>query len=678
MRPNLSSLRIALVPSLLFLTLTPTRASNSESLASPNGTLKITIAIKPEAATAPTAVPLGYSVQYRGRNVLLDSPFALDFKGGHPFATSLAIRNVTRRSMDESWQRVYGKRKQVRNHFNEMTLELQETTAPSRRLDLVVRAYDDGIAFRYHLPQAWRTFELAAEDTAFHFPDDVTVWAANYGGFHSSQEGEFRRLKLSQLVSGQVYGCPLLVQIEPSLWAACTEADLSDWAGMHFTPAAGESNTVRTALSPHPDETNVVVRSTAPRSSPWRLVMVGDRPGAFIESDLLENLNGPATFDASWIKPGKSAWDKWWCGGYAPELGFPLRMNTASMKYFVDLAGEMGWPYQIVDEGWYGDAFAPGARMTTWAAHPDYSITNVVPELDLPGLIAYAKQKGVRLLLWLHWGRVDKEMDVAFPLYQKWGIAGVKIDFMDRDDQYMVDFYERVAKKAAEHHLLVDFHGAYKPTGGHRTYPNVITREGVLGNEYNKWSTNVTPQHTVTIPFTRGMLGGMDFTPGGFRQKTAETFRAVGGDAPGPFVMGTRVHQLAMLVVYESALQVLCDTPYSYHSSPAGTDFLKAVPTTWDDTRVLNGEVGEFITVARRSGKEWYVASMTGAAARTLQIPLTFLGPGRYQAEIWADAYEAADYPDRVMKQTRTVTAADTLTANLAPGGGYIVRLRPR
>jgi alpha-glucosidase len=402
--------------------------------------------------------------------------------------------------------------------------------------------------------------------------------------------------------------------------------------------------------------------------------MVGDHPGAFIESDILENLNAPASFDASWVKPGKSAWDIWWSGGYAPELGHKLRMDTAGMKYFVDLAAEMGWQYQIVDWGWYGPAFASGAMP---APAPDGNITNVVPELDLPGLISYAKKKDVKLILWLLWNHVDKQMDFAFPIYEKWGIAGVKIDFMDRDDQEMVDFYERVAKTAAKYHLLVDFHGAYKPTGWNRTYPNVITREGVLGNEYNKWSNRVTPEHTVTLPFTRGMLGGMDFTPGGFRQKTPETFRAVGSDSPGPFVMGTRVHQLAMLVVYESALQVLCDSPYDYHSSPAGTDFLKVVPTTWDDTKVINGEVGKFITVARESKKEWYVASMSGADARILQIPLSFLGPGKYRAEIWADAYEAADYPDRLMKQTSVVTRTDILNASLAPGGGWIARIRP-
>jgi alpha-glucosidase len=223
----------------------------------------------------------------------------------------------------------------------------------------------------------------------------------------------------------------------------------------------------------------------------------------------------------------------------------------------------------------------------------------------------------------------------------------------------------------------VDFHGAYKPTGWSRTYPNLLTREGVLGNEYNKWSPRITPRHCVTIPFTRGLLGPMDFTPGGFRHKTVETFTHGDGGNPGPFVMGTRSFQLAMMVVYESPLQVMCDSPYSYRVSPAGLDFLQAVPTTWDDTRVVNGRVGEYITVARRSGDTWYLGTMSDNTARTLDVPLDFLGRGRYRAEIWKDAHDAADFPEHLMKEERLVTAADTLTVATAPGGGQVAILRP-
>lgn len=668
-------LHVPAIPVVLGMSLQMTNAA-VEVVTSPNDALKVAIVVEPQLDLSSVIAPLSFSVQFRGRDIIVDAPFYLELHGKPALTNACVIVKATRLVGDETWQRVYGKRTWVTNRYNELAIELKEIMAPNRRFTILVRAYDDGVAIRYVLPESWGNFEITAEHTIFRFPTDAEVWAADFGGFKSPQEAEFRHLRLSQLSQGRVYGCPLLLKLDKQLWAALTEADLSDWAGVYFSPAQGQSNAVRTVLAPLPHDKGIAVRSTAPRHSPWRVIMVAEHPGTFIESDILENLNPPPAQDFSWVKPGKAAWN-WWCAGYAPELDFKLGMDTRSMKYFVDFAAEMGWEYMIVDEGWYGPAFAPGTEMRSWQPHPTSSITKPVKELDLEELITYAKQKGVRLILWLHWGHVDKEMHVAFPLYEKWGIAGVKVDFMDRDDQEMVNFYERVAKLAAKHHLLVNFHGAYKPTGWHRTYPNVITREGVLGNEYNKWSVRVTPEHTVTIPFTRGMLGGMDFTPGGFRQKTQKTFRPASSADVGPFVMGTRVHQLAMLVVYESALQVLCDSPYSYRSSPAGLDFLKIVPTTWDDTKVLNGEVGKYITVARRSGKVWYIASMTGGEARTLEIPLTFLGSGEFDAEIWADAYEVADYPDRLLKRHHRVTGKDTLKAVMGEGGGFIARLEP-
>ena len=646
-------------------------------LSSPDGALELTVAVRNSLEPKPPGVRLSYSLQFHGRDVLLNSTMGLDFLHQAPLAEDLEIRKVERRSVDASWQRVWGKRRHVVDRFNELRLTLEETRAPARTLVLLIRAYDGGLALRYELPEAWGVFELSAERTTFDFPGNPTVWAADYGGFRSPQESEFVEQRLSDLDPARIYGCPVLVRLEPDLWAAVTEANLTDWAGMHLTRRAAERSTLVTTLAPHPDEPSVAVRSKAPRSSPWRVVMVGVRPGDFIESDLLQNLNEPLAIDPSWIEPGKSAWDRWWSGNYAPEVDFEIGMNTATMKYFVDLASEMDWKYQLVDWYWYGPPFAEQAIDASQEPNPDADITKVVPELDLPALIQYAEAKGVGILLWLNWASAATQMDEAFPLYRKWGVRGVKIDFMNRDDQEMVNFYHRTVEKAAENHLLVDFHGAYKPTGWSRTYPNLITREGVLGNEYSKWSGRVTPDHCLTIPFTRGMLGSMDFTPGGFRQKTKQSFRAVGGDAPGPFVMGTRAYQLAMLIVYESGLQVLCDSPYSYRSSPAGTDFLKVVPTTWDDTRVIHGQVGDFITVARRSGDEWYLGSMTDWTARKLEIPLDFLGDGHYRAEIWADAYEADDYPDRVMKQERTVTAEDTIEATMAPGGGQVVRIVP-
>jgi alpha-glucosidase len=647
------------------------------TVASPDGRIRFTVEVKELLDYFPAGPRLCYSVSVGGRAVLLNSPFGLEFKGMPPLAHHLVIKGEWRRSIDETWETVWGKHRQVQNRANELSLSLEETRAPNRRLEFVVRVFDDGAAFRYALPEqpGIRDFKLAAERSEFRFPaGNLPVWAANYGTFISHQETEYEKTTLGRIRPGDIIGCPLLVDAG-SAWIALTEANLSDWAGMYFSGNSAAPNSVVSVLSPCADEPDAAVVSRTPRVSPWRTMLIGRRPGDLIESEVILNLNEPcAIADTSWIRPGVSAWDRWWCGSYAPDFPGKLGMSTDSMKYFVDFAAEMGWQYQLVDWMWYGPPFDPGKPFGT-AGNPEADLSRPIPELDLPGLIRYAGEKGVRILLWLDCYNADRQMERVFPLYEKWGVAGVKVDFMQRDDQEMVNFYHRLVKLAARHHLTVDFHGAYKPTGEQRTWPNLLTREGVMGNEFNKWSARITPAHNVTIPFTRMLCGPMDFTPGGFRHKTVQGFRAVGSDEPGPFVMGTRCHQLAMLVAYESALQVMTDSPYSYRMSPKGLDFLKAIPTTWDDTRVLDGYPGEFVAIARQAGREWYLGIMNGNTARTLNIPLAFLGAGRYRARIWCDAEEAADYPERLWEKEEAVDADGMLKALMASGGGYVARI---
>jgi len=278
----------------------------------------------------------------------------------------------------------------------------------------------------------------------------------------------------------------------------------------------------------------------------------------------------------------------------------------------------------------------------------------------------FAKNKGVKLLLWLEWEHVEKQMEEAFALYESWGIHGVKIDFMARDDQYMVNWYHKVVKKAAEHKLLVNFHGAYKPTGWSRTYPNLITREGVLGNEYSKWSSRITPEHNCTLPFTRMLAGHMDYTPGGFLNKTMGEFRC---GAPA-HVMGTRCHQLAMFVVYYSPLTVACDHPDNYKDQP-GIEFLKEVPTTWDDTRVLAGEVGKYVAIARRKGDRWYIGAMTNSESRKLDLKLDFLEKGKHTLHFFRDAADSDKIATNLDKGEMTIKGAEVLSIKMAPGGGY-------
>ena len=642
------------------------------SVSSPDGRIIVTVSVKAKLVPNPPGERVYYSVQYDGQPLLLESPLGLEFRDQPPLAENLRIAKSETSTANTTWNRVWGKSKTVTNHYNQVDVTLKEARSPGRTFHVIFRAYNDGVALRYFLPAQDNLsgFRITAERTRFRFPGNPTVWAADYGGYASHQESEFEQMHLNALSPEEVYGVPLLVQVGESRWVAVAEANLIDWAGMYLTRVSGVQNTLVTALSPRPDKPGVLVDSRTPRYSPWRTLMIGQHPGDLIQSNLIQNLSEPlALNDTDWIHPGKSAWDRWWSGSYAPEVNFDVGMNAETMKYYIDLAAEMGWRYQLVDWWWYGEPFGDPQKV---------DITTPAPGVNIKELIRYADQRNVKLLLWLQWKHVDAQMEQAFPLYEKWGIAGVKIDFMARDDQQMVRWYRKVVQTAAKYHLLVDFHGAYKPTGMSRAYPNLLTREGVMGNEYNKWSDQVTPDHCLTIPFTRMLAGPMDFTPGGFRQKTRETFRAVGSDAPGPFVMGTRCFQLAMMVIYESPLQVLCDSPYNYRSSPAGTDFLKIVPVTWDETRVINGQVGDYITVARRSGKDWYLGCMTDWTGRTLNIPLDFLGAGRYEAEIWSDAYEADEYPDRLMKSGQTVTAGDTLRAVLQSGGGQVVRLTPQ
>ncbi|MGQ9633519.1 MAG: glycoside hydrolase family 97 catalytic domain-containing protein, partial [Bryobacteraceae bacterium] len=408
------------------------------------------------------------------------------------------------------------------------------------------------------------------------------------------------------------------------------------------------------------------VITPAPMQSPWRVMMIADHPGRFVESHIVLNLNPPAAItDTSWIKAGRSAWN-WWSGSYA-EGPFKPGMNNDTLKYYIDFAADAKFEYMLIDAGWA--ASAPGGPGGPSSA----DITRSNPNVNIPELVEYARQKNVKLWLWAHWTSVNKQMDEAFPLYEKWGIAGVKIDFMDRDDQWMVDWYRRVVKKAADHHLMVDFHGAFKPDGSRRTFPNLMTREGILGLEYNRWSARDTPDHRVMLIFTRLLAGPGDFTPGGFLNVTREEFEP---RSRQPMVMGTRAHHTALLVLMESPFLCVADWPGAYAGAKE-LDFLRAVPASWDETRFLQGHPESHAVVARRSGAEWYIGAITNWNAREIALPLNFLGKGSYVAEIYRDAPDSDRNPKNSVKEERKVTSASTLKLRLASGGGAAIRIRP-
>jgi alpha-glucosidase len=388
--------------------------------------------------------------------------------------------------------------------------------------------------------------------------------------------------------------------------------------------------------------------------------MLADRLGDLIPSNLIGNLNPPPSFDTSWIRPGKTAWD-WWSGPWLPP---PDKGGTdmPTIKRYIDFAAKSGFEYMMIDEGWCLNSGVGGR------APDDADVTKAKPDIDMPALVAYAAKKKVRIWLWVQWSLLDRQMDAALAQYQKWGIAGIKVDFMDRNDQQMVDYYHKLMRKAADHRLLVDMHGAYPPAGLNRTFPNYLTQEGIMGAEYNKWSSRVTATHNVSLAYTRMLLGPVDYTPGGFRNFAPGDFRVVFSP---PNVQTTRAHGLGMFVVYESPFQMVADSPDIYESSPAGFDFIRAVPAAWDETRFVAGDIDDYVVVARRKGRDWYVGAMGNEKPREVSLPLAFLGEGKFKAKI----YEDGATPVSLNESTRELASSDELKLKLAPSGGAAVRI---
>jgi len=603
---------------------------------------------------------ISYSVYFNGKPVLTNSTIHFEFNQAPPLGDDMLVLKTFSKEINETWPPVLKRKSTILNHCNELTIQLQEKKFPRRLINLVFRVFDDGVAFRTEFvgPDNQHEYVMTDELTTFNFTADHDCWATNDGSFRSSQENEYFKRRLSDLTDQMVIGLPMTVKVADDCYAAITEAEITDYAGMYLKPGHSKSGfALCSKLSPLPKEADngAKVKFKFPHQTPWRVIMLGNAPGKLVESEIIMNLNEPcAIADPSWIKPGISAWDHWWSG--------EVKMDNETNKKYIDLASEMGWPYQLIDWQWYGPFNTPEANITKPAAH-----------IDMPGILAYAKSKNVKCWVWIYSSDVTRsDWDKACAVYESWGIAGVKIDFMDSDDQEMVNWYRRVVTTAAAHHLMVDFHGAYKPDGFRRTYPNLVTREGVLGNEYNKWSLRITPEHMVTLPFTRMLAGPMDFTPGGFLNRTPEKFK---NGSPAQ-VQGTRALQLAQFVVYDSPFMVACDAPENYKGQ-TGVEFLKKVKTMWDDTKILNGQIGEFITSARRSGNEWFIGSMTNSDARTLEIKLDFLGEGKYKLVAFEDAPDATINAENALRTSKTVVKGDVVKIKMASGGGYAAWLEP-
>jgi alpha-glucosidase len=624
----------------LILALTASSAQAADAVVtSPDG--RTTLSITEDGTT--------FMVTRKGETVIAPSPLGIELDGA-PDLSALVLEKRDDVTVDRTIPLVATKAASARDHYRGATLTFREAGG-GRRLLVDARAYDDGIAFRYRLDDVGPV-KLRGERTAFAPAGDPACLVTP---FHGAHELQFVRLRVSQLKDGVAYDVPV-VCATPSgrTHYAITQARLQGYTGASLRREGGA---LRLHLSGVPGRPGPAFVSAGGLTTAWRAVMLADRAGDLIPSQLIGNLNPPPQSDFSWVKPGKAVWD-WWSG---PLVG--MKPDMAAYKRFIDFAGESGFPYYLIDVNW---ASGPSGCCD---ANPATDITRAAEGIDMPELVRYAAAKGVGLLLWAHWVHVDARMDEVLDTYVRWGIKGVKVDFMNRDDQQVVDFYERIAAATAKRKLLLDLHGAYVPAGLQRTYPNYITQEGVLGAEWNKMDRRITPQHNLTLPYTRMLTGPIDYTPGGFRNATPQGFEV---RELMPQTQTTRGQALAMYVVYDSPLQMVSDDPANYRGEP-GFDFIKRVPTAWDETRFIAGEPGRDIVLARRQGTTWYVGAMTGDQARTQQVPLDFLPPGNWRTTIWQDGEVARE----VRRTERKVTRKDVLSLTLAAAGGAAVVLEP-
>lgn len=660
--------RILAVSMLVATACTASISAQGESpvLFSPDRQLALRFATVPDKDSGPGG-KLVYSLSFHGKPVLDSSALGLELESQPPLGSDVNIVGVDTGQGTDNYTLSDTKVSHVQDAYNSIAVHIVENGGLHRRMTVEARAWNDGIAFRYVLPQqdAIQELRLHQEDTEFRLHTDAIDWALELPNYRSSYESEYIRLATSAfsnqggVSSSFLIGMPLLMHEPGTAWLALMEADLEGNTSMYVTNPSGNwaGHWFVTRLSPRWDDPALAVESSLPWHSAWRVLMVADDPGRFVESNLLYDLNPPNRLtDTSWIHPGKASWN-WWVNNVDPQ-GQPA-FTTDNMKYYVDFAAQSGFRYMMLDAG--------------WSARND--ITKLNGKVDVPALAEYAASKGVKLWIWLYADAVRRQMAEAFPVYEKWGVAGLKIDFVNRDDQQGIQFYYDVARLAAAHHLMVDFHGTRTPWGIHRTYPNVMSYEGVLGLENNKVGRRDSPVDRTVFPFTRLLAGPMDYTPGGFRNATEDNFVARN---TAPMVMGTRAQQLALYVIFLTPFPMVSDSPQTYVGQPA-FQFIRDVPVTWDETRVLNGEPGEFITLARRHKDEWDLGSITNWTPRMLRVPLTFLtARRRYTAEIYEDAPDAATEPTHVTILRKSVNSSDVLALPLASGGGCAIRFVPR
>lgn len=646
MKKNLVLCLMALFPLISF--------AKDYNIKSPDGRLSLTVS---------AGSGISWSVSNQGTEIFKAAKISMIIGNAEFPGSKDKLRKASENSVNETFKPVVaGKRSEITDNYNDLLLTF--SSGGSIRF----RVYNEGVAYRYET--AFKNdIVVKNEVSEFEFPSDTHAWYPLEESFMSHNERIFIYSSLDTIGKNHLASLPTLFQVKGTN-VLITESDIQDYPGMWIT--GGDQGKISATWPKYPDkeelrqDRNMYVTSTmdyiaktkGTRTFPWRVFVISSTDIGLVENDLVQKLAPRNQLkETAWIKPGQVAWD-WWNANNIYGVDFRAGINNDTYKYYIDFASENGIEYIILDEGWYklGNA------------------TEEVPGINVQELCKYAESKNVGVILWVVWKSLEDKMDEALALYEKWGAKGIKVDFMQRDDQEMVNFYREATRKSAEHHLLIDFHGAYKPDGLGITYPNALTREGVKGMENNKWSRDITPHHDVTLPYTRMVAGPMDFTPGAMVNMDKENFSP---NFTRPESQGTRAHQVALYVIFESPLQMLSDSPSNYMKEQETTDFITAIPVVWDEIRGLGGKVGEYILLARRSGNEWFVGALTDWSQRDLDLDLSFLPAGNYKIEIFSDGINADRYAGDYKIDRTDVKSGQKMKIHLAPGGGWAARISP-
>lgn len=636
-------------------------AQKTYSVVSPDATLKSEISVAEGKIT--------YTVTKDDILLLSPSEIGMTLSDGTSYDGNVKLQKAKTVSVDQMVESPFYKKASVKDNYNQLTMQF-------KTFDLVFRAYDAGIAYRF-VSKSKTPFKVTSEQAEFRFPADWNMYVAYVcqhtetleSQYYNSFENFYLHTPLSEWNKERLAFLPLMVDEPEGYKINIMESDLLNYPGMYLYNG-DEDACLETRFAPYPKEIkqgghnnlqgevqtreDYIAAYDGAVSFPWRIVNVSKEDKDMLDNDLVWLLGTPADpqTDWSWIKPGKVAWE-WWNDWHITGVDFRAGVNNDTYKYYIDFASRYGIEYVILDEG--------------WAVTGNADLFDVVPEIDIKELVDYGAERNVGIVLWAGYWAFDKDMDKICEHYSKIGVKGWKVDFMDRDDQMMVDFYHRVARTAAKYHQFVDFHGSFKPSGLHRTYPNVLNYEGVNGLERMKSRTNLDQiTYDVTFPYIRMACGPVDYTQGAMQNSVYKWYRP---NRTNPVSQGTRCRQLGMYVIYESPFNMLCDAPQYYDREKECTEFIAAIPTVWDETISIDGKVGEYIIMARRKGDTWYVGGLTGHEARTVTVDLSFLPEGDWNLELFKDGVNAdrhgEDYKKTVGK------AESTLTVHMAPGGGF-------